>query len=51
MGTGRFASGLGITMGIDSSRGMLKLARSRGVNARLGFAEDIPFPNKVFDYV
>ncbi|MFA5156691.1 MAG: methyltransferase domain-containing protein [Candidatus Omnitrophota bacterium] len=51
VGTGRFAASLGITMGIDPSGKMLKIAQERGVNVRLGFGEDIPFPNGVFDCV
>jgi len=51
VGTGRFAADLGIKMGIDPSRGMLDIARERGVNVRFGFGEDIPFLNKAFDYV
>ncbi|MDD5005381.1 MAG: class I SAM-dependent methyltransferase [Candidatus Omnitrophica bacterium] len=51
VGTGRFAAELGITTGIDPSRNMLEIAQKRGVNARLGFGENISFLNEVFDYV
>jgi len=51
VGTGRFAASLGIKTGIDPSRNMLKLAKERGVNVRLGSGEDSPFLNEVFDYV
>ena len=51
VGTGRFAAPLGIEYGIDPSPNMLKIAQSRGVNVHLGFGEDIPFPNKSFEYV
>jgi ubiquinone/menaquinone biosynthesis C-methylase UbiE len=43
VGTGRFAAPLDITMGIDPSRNMLSIAEHRGVNARWGFGEDLPF--------
>jgi ubiquinone/menaquinone biosynthesis C-methylase UbiE len=51
IGTGRFASVLGIKNGIDPSLGMIKLARKRGLNARLGVGEKLPFSNSFFDYV
>ena len=51
VGTGRFAAALGITMGIDPSHNMLEVAHDRGLNVRLGFGEDVPFLNEVFDYV
>lgn len=51
VGTGRFASSLGIATGVDPSSEMLKIAKERGVNTHLGFGETLPFPNAVFDYV
>jgi len=51
VGTGRFASALGITMGIDPSYDMLKIARERGVSVRWGVGEDLPFLEEVFDYI
>lgn len=50
VGTGRFAAALGITMGIDPSGEMLKIAQERCVNVRTGFGEDIPFLDETFDY-
>ncbi len=50
VGTGRFAESLGITIGIDPCGKMIEMAQKRGVNACLGFGEDIPFLNDVFDY-
>ncbi len=35
VGTGRFASSLGVGCGIDPSENMVKAARARGVDARL----------------
>jgi len=51
VGTGRFASILGIEYGIDPSKNMLQIARRRGIDARLGTGEKLPFANSVFDYV
>jgi len=49
VGTGRFASTLGITKGIDPSYSMLKVAQKRGVDAYFGTGENIPFKDKTFD--
>jgi ubiquinone/menaquinone biosynthesis C-methylase UbiE len=51
VGTGRFAAPLGIATGIDPSRNMLRIARQRGVDARLGYGERLPFKKAAFDYV
>jgi len=51
VGTGRFASSLGIKFGIDPSKNMLKIAQQRGIDVRLGFGELLPFRNGLFDYV
>jgi len=51
VGTGRFAASLGIKFGIDPSRNMLKIAKERGIDARLGYGERLPFKNSTFDYV
>ena len=50
VGTGRFAAPLGITLGIDPSAEMLRIASARGVNTRQGFGEDLPFLSETFDY-
>ena len=50
VGTGRFAHALGVTIGIDPSKNMIKIARQRGVDARLGSGERLPFKNSTFDY-
>jgi ubiquinone/menaquinone biosynthesis C-methylase UbiE len=51
VGTGRFAPPLGIAVGIDPSKNMIRIAEQRGVDARLGFGERLPFKNSTFDYV
>ncbi|MFH1771268.1 MAG: class I SAM-dependent methyltransferase [Candidatus Omnitrophota bacterium] len=51
VGTGRFAHPLGITLGIDPSLEMLRIASQRGVNTRWGFGEDLPFLHETFNYV
>ena len=51
VGTGRFAQALGIAIGIDPAKNMVKIARQRGVDARLGRGERLPFKNATFDYV
>lgn len=51
VGTGRFASALGIGHGIDPSEKMLELARKRGIDVRVGSGEKLPFEDSVFDYV
>jgi len=50
VGTGRFASALGIGTGIDPSGNMLKMARGRGLNVRPGVGEKLPFAPGTFDY-
>ena len=49
VGTGLFASKLGITTGIDPSPNMLQLANKRGITVVQGVAENIPFKNSIFN--
>ena len=42
VGTGFFASAVGCRYGVDPSRGMLELARMRGVEVAVGRAERLP---------
>lgn len=51
VGTGRFASGLGVARGIDPSPPMLKIAEARGIMTYMGRAENLPFPEGSFDGV
>ncbi|MBI5588714.1 MAG: class I SAM-dependent methyltransferase [Deltaproteobacteria bacterium] len=43
VGTGRFASALGINIGVDPSAKMREFARGRGIDAVDGVAENLPF--------
>ena len=51
VGTGRFASRLGISLGLDPSIKMLKLARRNGIRVISAIAEELPFENDRFDFV
>jgi ubiquinone/menaquinone biosynthesis C-methylase UbiE len=51
VGTGRFASKLGIPYGIDPSANMLKIAGKRGINVQVARGEELPFEDSTFDYV
>lgn len=51
VGTGRFAASLGIECGIDPSEKMAMKARERGVDARSGVGENLPFADNTFGYV
>lgn len=51
VGTGRFAEALKIEYGIDSSVGVLRFAKKRGIPVIRGRGEKLPFPNKSFGAV
>jgi len=51
VGTGRFAQPLGISIGLDPSEKMLKVARKRGIKTVLGRGEKLPFKAGEFDFV
>lgn len=51
VGTGRFASKLGVDIGLDPSENMLEISRRRSVMAVQGVAEKLPFHDSVFDVV
>lgn len=50
VGTGRFASMLGIEYGVDRVRSMVDEASARGVRAFVADAESMPFEDGFFDY-
>ncbi|MEZ0361265.1 MAG: class I SAM-dependent methyltransferase [Hydrogenobacter sp.] len=49
VGSGRFASMLGIKYGVDTSKRLLKIALTRGVRSIVAKAESLPFKDMVFD--
>ncbi|MBN2267790.1 MAG: methyltransferase domain-containing protein [Candidatus Babeliaceae bacterium] len=51
VGTGRFASVLGIAQGVEPSEHMAALARQRGVIVDIATGEDLPFDDETFNYV
>jgi SAM-dependent methyltransferase len=50
VGTGRFATRLGIPFGVEPSPCMAALARQRGVEVHIGVAEALPFGDGSVDY-
>ncbi len=51
VGTGRFASRLGIEYGVDPSENMLKIAKKRGIDIHHARGERLPFDRSTFDYI
>lgn len=51
VGSGRFATPLGIDVGLDPAPSMLHRARDRGVEVVRGVAEALPYPDATFDTV
>ena len=51
VGSGLFASKLGIEYGVEPAKGMAELARKRGIEVKIGTAENVPFPDGMFDTV
>jgi ubiquinone/menaquinone biosynthesis C-methylase UbiE len=51
VGTGRFASALGIEYGVEPAANMARLARKRGIEVYLGYGNGLPFIDSNFDYV
>jgi ubiquinone/menaquinone biosynthesis C-methylase UbiE len=51
VGTGRFAIPLNIEIGIEPSRKMANIARSRGLQVFQAVAEKLPFDDEIFDFV
>ncbi len=50
VGTGRFASALGIEYGLEPSLKMARIAGERGVKVKIGRGEKLPFKNQEFDF-
>jgi len=51
VGTGRFASALGISDGIEPSTKMAKLAQKRGIKVQIGNGENLPYRDEEFDFI
>ena len=51
VGSGLFASRLGIEYGVEPSKEMVKLAKKRGIKVKIGTAEKVPFEGENFDTV
>ena len=51
VGTGRFASRLGIKVGVEPARAMAAIARDRDIEVYETTAEELPFTNGSFDFV
>ena len=51
MGSGLFASQIGIKYGVEPAEDMANLARKRGINVKKGTAEEVPYPDNKFDTV
>ncbi len=50
VGTGRFASKLGIPVGVEPSPGMGKIAQSRGISVIQAKAEQLPIESERYDF-
>jgi len=51
VGTGRFAAPFGIATGVEPSKSMARIARSRGIEVKQAKAEALPFADDTFDFV
>jgi SAM-dependent methyltransferase len=51
VGSGRFATALGIEVGVDVAIAPLRIARERAIAAVLGDAAALPFPDHIFGVV
>ncbi|MGE5248236.1 MAG: class I SAM-dependent methyltransferase [Verrucomicrobiota bacterium] len=50
-GSGLFEARLGIPRGVEPSEGMARLARKRGIDVRIGTAEEVPLGDETFNGV
>lgn len=51
VGTGRFASPLGIPIGVEPAKAMAEIAQRRGIKVYRTKAENLPFDNESFDFI
>jgi len=51
VGSGKFATQLGIKIGVEPSKAMAKKARTLGIKVFEGVAENLPFENNTFDFI
>jgi SAM-dependent methyltransferase len=51
VGTGRFAAPLSIATGVEPSKSMAAIARSRGIEVKQAKAEALPFADGTFNFV
>ena len=51
VGTGRFASKFGISIGVEPSMSLGKIAKNRGIAVIRAVAESLPFPEGRFEFV
>jgi SAM-dependent methyltransferase len=51
VGTGRFATQLGIRIGVEPAKAMADIARKRGIDVYEARAEALPFNDESFDFV
>jgi hydroxymethylpyrimidine/phosphomethylpyrimidine kinase len=51
VGSGLFASRLGIEFGVEPSQDMARLAERRGIKVKAGTAENVPFEDETFETV
>lgn len=50
VGTGRFSAPFSISIGVEPSEEMAKIARSREITVHISKAEQLPFENERFDF-
>ena len=50
VGTGQFASKLGITIGVEPSTKMSEIAKKRNIEVIIAKAESLPIENEIYDY-
>jgi ubiquinone/menaquinone biosynthesis C-methylase UbiE len=51
VGTGRFASPLGIRIGVEPAKTMAEIAQRRAIKVYRAKAENLPFNNESFDFI